>query len=610
MTDMVEGPVAAPMPQAAGTTQAGIPWREAILIWLATAAALLIGYWGSLDDTLRSPDNVMRLVEVRAFLAGAPWFDPFEPRLAPPDGYVTHWSRLVDIGLVAVYGAARLFVAPEIAERVMRAVWPLLLVLPAILACTAIAHRLADAAFAGLVFAVSCAALLPTFRPGEIDHHNAQILLVLIATACVFFADRSRAAAMGAGLAGALLLGVGFEAIYMFVIIMACVAVIGVLRPVEWARPAAWILGTLAVAILAVWLGTTPAVLRFRGVCDALSMNVAIPVAIAGAGTASLLMWAARVSLLLRLGGLALVGLASAVAFGVLEPLCLKGPFAALDPAVFPIWLDRVEEVQSLWSLAKTDPMDAIIHMAFPCVALAGLIYLARRGFPCPQAWIVGAIFLAACAVMVMQVRGALFAIWLGVPLAAAAVQAVASRAPARRAELVRLAGLALANPIVSTLAVSVVGGLYTELSPRGETIKETRADNKSLAPCAQPASFTELNRLPSGLVMGHLDFGPSILAHTHHRVVAAPYHRIHQAIIFNQQVLEGPVAAARARVLASGVDYVVECKAFYTRDARKLAARGTDMLRLALLEEKSLDWLERVPTDAASPVMIWRVKR
>lgn len=591
-----------------GTSQ--IPWRDALLIWFIASAAILFGYWDNLDNTLRSPDNVMRLVELRAFIAGAPWFDPFEPRLAPPDGYVTHWSRLIDVGLAAIYGLARLVTTPDMAERVMRALWPLLLVLPAILASAAIAHRLSNAAFAGLVFAVSCAAMLPTFRPGEIDHHNAQIMLVLVATACVFFADRARTAAIGAGVAGAALLGVGFEAIYMFAIIMASVAVIGVLRPADWSRPAAWILGTLAVAIIAVWLGTTPAVLRFRGICDALSINTAIPIAVAGAGGALLLRISQRWSLSARLGGLALVGAASLAAFAALEPSCLKGPFVALDPAIFPIWLNRVEEVQSLWTLAQDDQMDAIIHLAFPLVGIMGAIVLIRRGLSCPQAWIVLSVFVAAFIVMLLQVRGALFAIWLAVPIAAAAVQAIAERFSPSRVELVRLTGLALANPIVATLSVSIIGGLYTEASTHSDAIKTTRADSKGLLACFKPEAYAAMARLPTGLAMGHLDFGPSILAHTRHSVMAAPYHRIDKAIIFNQQVLEGTVADARARIAASKVDYIVECKAYFTRDAQKLTALGRDMFRLSLLNERPIEWLEPVDVGSNTALRIWRVKR
>ena len=45
----------------------------------------------------------------KQLLAGAPWFDPHEARLDPPFGYDTHWSRLLDAGIVrVVYAVADL----------------------------------------------------------------------------------------------------------------------------------------------------------------------------------------------------------------------------------------------------------------------------------------------------------------------------------------------------------------------------------------------------------------------------------------------------------------------------------------------------------------------
>src|SRR5690242_12731956 len=79
--------------------QERLPAAEIAVLWLVVAAAAGAVNWATLDQSFGSPDNAMRLVEVRAFLAGAPWFDPHEVRIDPPLGYDTHWSRLVDGGI-------------------------------------------------------------------------------------------------------------------------------------------------------------------------------------------------------------------------------------------------------------------------------------------------------------------------------------------------------------------------------------------------------------------------------------------------------------------------------------------------------------------------------
>src|SRR4029077_9642130 len=134
-------------------------------------------------------------------LAGGGWFDLHEFRLDPPTGYDTHWSRLIDAGLAGLYLAFRPFVAPDLAEQLMRAVWPLLWLLAAMAAVTALAWRIAgrNAALAALVV---CAGALPAFqhfKPGRIDHHNVQIVLALAVIAAAAWSDHVRHAAALAG---------------------------------------------------------------------------------------------------------------------------------------------------------------------------------------------------------------------------------------------------------------------------------------------------------------------------------------------------------------------------------------------------------------------------
>src|SRR5688572_8149050 len=104
------------------------------LTWLVVAFTLLVQYWPETGERLRDTDDAMRLVQLRAWLAGQSlldgWFDLHEPRLNPPLGHETHWSRLVDAGLAGLYLLFKWFASPLAAERLMRAAWPLLWLLP------------------------------------------------------------------------------------------------------------------------------------------------------------------------------------------------------------------------------------------------------------------------------------------------------------------------------------------------------------------------------------------------------------------------------------------------------------------------------------------------
>ncbi|MDD4617476.1 MAG: hypothetical protein PHW76_10315, partial [Alphaproteobacteria bacterium] len=51
---------------------------------------------------LRDPDHYMRLNQVVNWLQGQSWYDLSVPRMSPGAHTVVHWSRLIDIPIVAI----------------------------------------------------------------------------------------------------------------------------------------------------------------------------------------------------------------------------------------------------------------------------------------------------------------------------------------------------------------------------------------------------------------------------------------------------------------------------------------------------------------------------
>ncbi|HHN72857.1 MAG TPA: hypothetical protein ENK13_02080, partial [Thermopetrobacter sp.] len=58
--------------------------------WLLAAAVQFPFMWDKVRTTLGGSDDAMRLVEWRLFAAGAGWYDMHIPRVAPPEGLVSH----------------------------------------------------------------------------------------------------------------------------------------------------------------------------------------------------------------------------------------------------------------------------------------------------------------------------------------------------------------------------------------------------------------------------------------------------------------------------------------------------------------------------------------
>ncbi len=115
--------------------------------------------------------------------------------------------------MAGLFGLFHYFVDTALAERLMRVVWPLLWLIPAIVGAAAIAWRIAgrDAAVVTLLLAVVGLPAFQQFLPGRIDHHNVQIALSVATVAATVWSDRSRRAAWAAGALTGLALAIGLE---------------------------------------------------------------------------------------------------------------------------------------------------------------------------------------------------------------------------------------------------------------------------------------------------------------------------------------------------------------------------------------------------------------
>src|SRR4051812_30922148 len=91
-------------------------WVLLVIIWAATVATYLFAGWRA-DESL-STEDVMRLVRARAWWAAKIGSARVHPRLAPPDGVVMHWSRLIDLPIATLIRAGTLVMPQALAERV------------------------------------------------------------------------------------------------------------------------------------------------------------------------------------------------------------------------------------------------------------------------------------------------------------------------------------------------------------------------------------------------------------------------------------------------------------------------------------------------------------
>ncbi len=168
---------------------------RATLAWLLMAALLAIaGLSAIMGRQFSEGDDIMRLLEVRDWLAGQSWFDVSQNRIDAPFGAGMHWSRLVDVPLAAVIVVLSPLFGQALAEHVASVIVPLGTLWLAVLLIGRIAWRLCDEEATGLacLAAAIAAPLLHQMRQMRIDHHGWQIVLFMLSVNALMARDARR----------------------------------------------------------------------------------------------------------------------------------------------------------------------------------------------------------------------------------------------------------------------------------------------------------------------------------------------------------------------------------------------------------------------------------
>ena len=563
---------------------AGVPLI--VFIWAMFALATAFSAYPAVMDQL-STDDAMRLAEVRDLLAGQSWFDLAQHRLNPPEGVVMHWSRVVDLPIALILAAAERLLPPDLALTATLIAWPLLLLLPALLAVASAARSLGgpQAAALGAFMTVMSPGVTVRFAPGALDHHGAQLALALGLLACALRIDRSARAAVGAGLCAALMMAIGMETAPH---VAACAAVIAL----RWAftgdpgvaRGARLFGLVFAAGVFAVALLTLSPASWSAPVCDTIGRGH-LAVALAGGLGLALAATAVQGVGASRFAALGAVGAAVLGALVASAPNCLASPYGSLPEKLRTDWLANVQEAQNVVSATIAGPTSALAvgPALLALILIVGWAVWSVRSASSDarwRIWTAAAMFAAALAVTAWQIRGASLVFALGAPFLPLPVLALARRGGRARAILALIAFAPVTLTIIG-LQIAAAAGLPS-------------LENQRLSFTGCPAAdYRALRRLTPGLALNTIDTGPFILAFSPHAVVGAPYHRNVDGMMAELEAFQGSEETARAVALSRGADYVVVC----TVDAgvRPNAKAHPDGFSAMLLSGDTPSWLRPV---------------
>ncbi|HML27444.1 MAG TPA: hypothetical protein PKE16_01135 [Hyphomicrobium sp.] len=559
-----------------------------------------VGIYGFYGD----PDDATRLIQVRELLASWHWFDPTTMKVGGDAGMLSHWSRLVDLPIAVLIEIFHLFMPVEDAERLVHAVWPISL-LGALMWVLFKATSKVGGETAGRLILLS-AALTPLgwyqFAVGRIDHHNAMIAATVSAATLMWAYPQRVAAWRLAGVLSGLALAIGYEALAPVVALGVFVAAWSLCdRRVE--KGAAAFSVALCLTFAAAFFATIPPSRWMDIRCDAISLNMVALVACGAGGLLVALGPGRNWTISSRLASMAACGAAGIAIYGMLEPKCLAGPLGQLPPLVIEIWLDKVAESGSIvGDVLRRHFGQPLALLVFYGIALWAQVHRLRESRSAPDLFFF-AVVLSFIGLACWQYKYVSYASFVSiVPMAI--VCSHLGPIGEISAATVRLGAVVLLN---QSVLIWMAGGIDSVIGAPPDKTEQAQTDARA---CSMPEAIRDLADLPPGLIAAHIDVGAFIAAETHHRALAAPYHRIANAIIANHMIFSAHDAKSAAAVLKQqNVDYVAICDGLDKPFAQIPSWRGT--LKLDLINGNAPGFL--VPQPLRNPHAIyhvWKVDR
>lgn len=567
------------------TRSIGSNWEplKAFAVFLIIQIALVLaGVTPFSDGSLADPDSYMRLNRVLHLWDGGAWFDPVYPRIGPPDGHVQHWTRPMDLLLLAGAMVAAPFAGFEAGLHWWGVLVGPVMLLPTLMILIWAAKPLVRQDWLWLVgvLFVTQPAVLVTFLVGRPDHNCLLILLFVLYLALTIrlLMDPGRWLwAVLAGSVAAVALWVSVETMLFVVAGIAAPGLIWLLGERRLSHLMTIHAGALFAALAAtlllergfgrfadvefdqtsiahLWLFAGN--LAFWGAMDLVRRFVRTPPG-----------WLARVLLSATLGGVVLAVIWSLV------PGFFESPLARVDDLYRAQRLVNIEEIQpilhwsDLWEGAALAGLGRLfLWLGTAFLAVPALIWMvATRPAAEKQGWIalatVAAIFIPlACA----QVRWLAYAeAVLLIPYACLVGLALDRINRSSRPDWI----LALPRALVVSMACVWFFGpaVLAGLADSSET-----AENPGVAESGGACPLTALSAFladPQGLggrpqrLMAFVDFGPELLYRTPHSVYSIPNHRYQPGFTTTYRIMTAPnPAAAQTLIRQSGVDMIVIC--------------------------------------------------
>jgi hypothetical protein len=508
---------------------------EPLILSIALAVAIFFVRYSEVAEwELGDNDNFMRLHQVVTFIESPSWYMKPLKDFNPQDGQIIHWSRIPDLPILALYYVCQLFADHTTALQVSISIVPLIYLVFFIIILCRISREIfgIERHILTIIYAFFSVSAIK-FYPGNIDHHNLQVLLYSIFILLTFSPNyKKKLYVYGCAISITISLLIGLEVLPFFIItliLLTFYALYNDLNKLKFIRDLSiltFLFGFMGIMIfqpVSIWFNPQYDMVTLPLLCFFLS----------GALSLSLTLFNPRLTILL-ISTFACIGLT-----WLIFPNVLRSPYSDYPDPLVTYWLSHVSEARPLTTVIKDSSglSKTWFYLVTIVPAALSIFLLTNR----KQKLYYLLFVISLLPAIFWQVRTVIISATIAIPLNAIVGLYVFKKI---KTPVIRIILPILIAPALSTTILRLI-----ETSPK---IENSGKNDETLS------TYEYIKRLgiEGKKIFAPMDSGAEIVTLTDNYIIAAPYHRnIRGNLLYINTLLSDNDQLAFEKLKDEGID-------------------------------------------------------